>query len=101
VSDTSISTLAREKAEMVAETAQEALGAIAQKVNPAPPPKKHRKWPWLLLLVLALGALAYWWNNRSTDELDLDYAAPDAFGDAVVEEQQAASDNGRTRVATS
>jgi hypothetical protein len=99
VTDTSISTLAREKAEQVAETAQEAFGAIAQKVHPAPK-KKRRTWPWLALLLLILGAVAVWWMNRRERQFDADYgAAPDAFGEAVMEER-AATETNRSKVAT-
>src|SRR5262245_56110517 len=98
VSD-SISTLAREKAEQVAETAQEALGVIAQKVHPAPP-KKHRIWPWFVLGLFAMGAIAVWWSQHSEKQFDSDYgAAPDAFGDAVMEER-AAYENGRMPAGT-
>jgi hypothetical protein len=99
VSDTSISTLAREKAELVAETAQDAIGALALRVHPAPK-KKRRMWPFVILGVLAAGAIAVWWAGRREQQFDTDYgAAPDAFGEAVLEER-AASENGRTKVAT-
>jgi hypothetical protein len=88
---------------MVAETAQDAIGALAQKVSPPPAKQPHRKWPWVLLALVVLGALAAWWMKRSA-EFDVDEssdygAAPDVFGEAVTEER-AALDNGRTKVAT-
>jgi hypothetical protein len=101
VSDISISTLAREKAELVAETAQEALGALAQKVQPTPTKKRRRRmWPIALLVLVVAGGIAVWWTTRRSEPFDADYdAAPDAFGEAVMEER-AAADTNRSKVAT-
>jgi hypothetical protein len=102
VSDTSISsisTIARETAEQVIDAAQDAIEGISQKVHP-PPTKHHRKWPWVLLGLLALGAAVAWFARTRTEDFDTDYGgAPDAFGDAVLEEREASA-NGRMTVAT-
>jgi ferric-dicitrate binding protein FerR (iron transport regulator) len=96
----SITTLAREKAEQVAETAQEAIGALAQKVQVQTAPKKRRRmWPWLVVVLLGACVVAVWWSKRSEKQFDSDYGTgPDAFGDAVLEEQAAYP--GQMRVGT-
>ena len=95
----SITTLAREKAEQVAEVAQEAIGTIAQKVQPAPK-KRRRMWPWVVLVLLGACAVAVWWSRRGEEQLESDYGTgPDAFGDAVIEER-AAYERGDMRIGT-
>jgi ferric-dicitrate binding protein FerR (iron transport regulator) len=95
----SIATIAREKAEQVAEVAQEAIGTLAHKVQPAPK-KRRRRWPWLALVLLGACAIAVWWSRRSEEQFGGDYGTgPDAFGDAVLEER-AAYEHGGMRVGT-
>jgi len=98
VSDTAeeLLDIAKDAIEGVKEWASDAAERAVEKVHPAP--KKRSKLP-LLLLLLGLGAVAFIVLRRRMSEPPADIA-PDAFGTAVDEMNEAGANGERTRVST-
>jgi hypothetical protein len=100
VIDTAVSTVAKGAAEQVKDAAEQVWEDIQQRITPPKAKKRRRSWLWIAVTLIGLAGLAYFASRRFREGTEDSYGpAPDAFGEAVLEER-ALFEEGRAPVPT-
>ncbi len=86
--DTAVSTVAKGAAEQVKDAAEQVWEDIQQRIAPPKPKKRRRTWLWIAITFAGLAGLAYLASRLLREGGEDRYGpAPDAFGEAVLEER--------------
>jgi len=88
VIETAVSTVAKGAAEQVKDAAEQVWEDLQHRIAPPKPKRRRRSLLWIGLTIVGLAGVAYFVSRRRREGGEEIYGpAPDAFGEAVLEER--------------